>query len=41
LKNRKAHHIPVLGYVFAVAVHIVLFRWFRCTYCGTPVRLKE
>lgn len=41
LKNRKAHHIPVLGYVFAVALHIVLFRWFRCTYCGTPVRVKE
>jgi hypothetical protein len=41
LKNRKAHHIPILGYVFAVALHIVLFRWFRCTYCGTPVRVKE
>lgn len=41
LKNRKAHRLPVLGYVFAVALHIILFRWFRCTYCGTPVRLKE
>lgn len=41
LKNSKAHHIPVLGYVFSVALHILLFRWFRCTYCGTPVRLKQ
>jgi hypothetical protein len=41
LKNKKAHHVPVLGYVFAVALHIVLFRWFRCSFCGTPVRLKQ
>ncbi len=41
LKNKKAHHIPFLGYIFSVALHAVLFRWFRCTYCGTPVRLKE
>jgi len=41
LKNNKAHHLPLLGYVFAVALHIVLFRWFRCSFCGTPVRLKE
>lgn len=41
LKNKKAHHLPILGYVFAVALHIVLFRWFRCSFCGTPVRLKE
>lgn len=41
LKNRKAHHIPILGYIFAVALHMLIFRWFRCTYCGTPVRLKQ
>ncbi len=41
LKNKKAHHLPLLGYVFAVALHMFLFSWFRCTYCGTPVRLKE
>jgi hypothetical protein len=41
LKNRKAHHIPLLGHIFAVALHMILFRWFRCTYCGTPVRLKQ
>lgn len=41
LKNRKAHRVPLLGYTFAVALHMLAFRWFRCPYCGTPVRLKE
>lgn len=40
-KNAKAHHIPFLGYVFPLCIHILLFRWFRCTHCGTPVRLKK
>lgn len=41
LKNKRAHRIPVLGYVFPLCIHILLFHWFRCTHCGTPVRLKE
>jgi len=41
LKNIKAHHIFGLGYIIPVCLHILLFRWFRCTYCGTPVRLKK
>ncbi len=40
LKNSKAHHIPYLGYIIPVCLHMILFKWFRCTYCGTPVRLK-
>jgi hypothetical protein len=40
-KNSRAHHVPILGYVFPLCFHILLFRWFRCTHCGTPVRLKE
>ncbi len=40
-KNKKAHRIWGLGYVIPVALHIVLFRWFRCTFCGTTVRVKE
>lgn len=40
-KNAKAHHVPVLGYIIPTALHMLVFRWFRCTYCGTPVRLKE
>jgi hypothetical protein len=41
LKNTKAHHVRGLGYIVPVSVHMLLFKWFRCTYCGTPVRLKK
>ena len=41
LKNAKAHHIPGLGHIIPVCLHMLLFRWFRCTYCGTPIRLKK
>ncbi len=41
LKNKKAHYVPVLGYIFPTALHMLAFRWFRCTHCGTPIRLKE
>lgn len=40
-KNAKAHYIPVIGYIIPTAVQMLIFRWFRCIYCGTPVRLKE
>jgi hypothetical protein len=33
--------VKVIGYIFPLCVHIILFRWFRCTHCGTPIRLKE
>ncbi len=41
LKNSKAHHFPGLGHILPLCFHILLFRWFRCTYCGTPIRLKK
>ncbi len=41
LKNSKAHHVPLIGYILPVSLHMLVFRWFRCTYCGTPVRLKK
>ena len=41
LKNSKAHHVRGLGYVLPLCCHILAFRWFRCTHCGTPVRLKK
>lgn len=40
-KNAKAHHVPVIGYIIPTALHLLVFRWFRCTYCGTAVRVKE
>ncbi|WP_193211993.1 DUF4332 domain-containing protein [Luteolibacter marinus] len=41
LKNRKAHHLPLLGHIGAVALHVMTFRWFNCTYCGTAIRIKK
>jgi len=41
LKNSKAHHIPLIGYILPTAVHSLFYKWFYCTYCGTAVRLKK
>lgn len=41
LKNRKAHHIWLIGYIFPTALHAMFYKWFYCTYCGTAVRLKK
>ncbi|MDP4623773.1 MAG: DUF4332 domain-containing protein [Akkermansiaceae bacterium] len=41
LKHIKAHHSPGLGYVFPLCIHLLTFSWFRCSSCGTPVRLKK
>jgi hypothetical protein len=38
-KNRKAHSIPGLGKTASLALHLLLFRWFRCMYCGTAIKL--
>lgn len=40
-KNARAHHIRGLGYVLPLCFQILIFRWFRCTHCGTPIRLKQ
>ncbi len=41
LKNSRAHRVKGLGYILPLCFHLLVFRWFRCTHCGTPVRLKE
>ncbi|MCX6875034.1 MAG: DUF4332 domain-containing protein [Verrucomicrobia bacterium] len=40
-KNTKAHYLQGLGHIIPMCLHMLAFRWFRCTYCGTPVRLKK
>ncbi len=40
MKNSKAHRVPGLGLAGSLALHALLFWWFRCMYCGTAVRLK-
>ncbi|QTN32624.1 DUF4332 domain-containing protein [Akkermansiaceae bacterium] len=41
LKHVKAHHFKGIGYVVPLCIHLLLFSWFRCSSCGTPVRLKK
>ena len=41
LKHRNAHKIPLIGYIVPTALHLLVFHWFRCIFCGTPIRLKE
>ncbi len=40
-KSPRAHHVRGLGYIIPLCFHILLFRWFRCSHCGTSIRLKE
>ncbi len=40
-KNSKAHYFPGLGHIIPLSLHMLTFKWFRCTFCGTPVRLKK
>lgn len=41
LRNKKAHHLPLVGYTFSASLHVVLFRWFRCQACGTAQKLVK
>lgn len=41
LKHVKAHRFPGMGYVVPLCIHLLIFSWFRCSSCGTPVRLKK
>ena len=40
-KHIKAHRFPGMGYVVPLCFHMLTFGWFRCSSCGTPVRLKK
>ncbi len=41
LKHRDAHRFPIIGYMLPTALHVIFFKWFKCIFCGTSVRLKE
>jgi len=40
-KNKKAHPRFPLGYAGSTALHAVIYRWFRCMYCGTAIQLGK
>lgn len=39
-KNRNAHKLRFFGYAGSAALHLLFFRWMRCMYCGTAIRLR-
>ena len=41
LKHEKAHRIPGMGFIAPLCLHLLAFNWFRCSSCGTPVRLRK
>lgn len=41
LRHKNAHRWPIFGYMLPTAIHALFFKWFRCIFCGTSVRLKE
>ena len=41
LKHNKAHRLPLIGHMASTAIHVLMFKWFRCIFCGTSIRLKE
>ena len=41
LKHVRSHRIWGLGFVVPLSLHLLAFNWFRCSSCGTPVRLKK
>ncbi len=39
IRNKAAHHLPILGYNFATALHLLFFLNYNCPGCGTPIKL--
>ena len=40
-KHQKAHRLFGFGYAGSAALHAILFKWLRCMYCGTAIRLRQ
>jgi hypothetical protein len=41
LKHVHAHRIKRLSFLIRLCLHMLVFHWFRCSSCGTPVRLRK
>ncbi|MCP4846426.1 MAG: hypothetical protein GY899_00575 [Verrucomicrobiaceae bacterium] len=40
-KHRAAHYVPMIGIASSTALHLLFFKWMRCMYCGTAIRLRH
>ena len=39
-KHKSAHRLFLVGPAGTAALHLLLFKWMRCMYCGTAIRLR-
>ena len=39
-KHKSAHRLPLVGQAGTAALHLLVFKWMRCMYCGTAIRLR-
>lgn len=40
-KHQAAHYVPLVGIACSTALHLLFFKWMRCMYCGTAIRLRH
>lgn len=40
-KHVKTHRFLFSGPIMSTALHLLLFRWFHCMFCGTAIRTKK
>ena len=40
-KHQAAHYVPLLGIACSTALHLLFFKWMRCMYCGTAIRIRH
>jgi hypothetical protein len=39
-KHKAAHRLWFMGAAGSAALHLLMFKWMRCMYCGTAIRLR-
>lgn len=40
-KHQKAHRLLFFGPIISTGVHLFIFKWFHCMFCGTAIRVKK
>ena len=40
-KHQAAHYVPLVGIACSTALHLLFFKWMRCMYCGTAIRIRH
>lgn len=40
-KHIKTHRFLFLGPIASTSLHVLIFKWFHCMFCGTAIRVKK